>query len=113
MKTCPHCGSHAIVLFDANNDMCTDCKECFGTLEDRSMPNTDIIDALLVYMTMKESIVMSYNGIETIDIEEAQDKLVKCFGNYEQNPIVHALASLKGAKNITLSNYEWLERLNL
>ena len=29
MKICPKCGSHKVIIFDADNDLCQDCGKWF------------------------------------------------------------------------------------
>jgi len=34
MKTCPKCGSHKIIVFSSDNDMCTKCNKWFPAVKD-------------------------------------------------------------------------------
>lgn len=37
MKTCPHCNSHNISIFDADNDICRDCGEYFPAVKNQCL----------------------------------------------------------------------------
>lgn len=77
------------------------------------MKKEEIIDSLLVHMTIKESVFISMGEVKTLDTKVAQDKLVRIFGGGgENNPIIQGLKLLKGHE-MTWSNSEWIDRLGL
>jgi hypothetical protein len=47
MKQCPECGSSNVIYFTADDDTCTDCKECFPCVRDVPVASFSGNDLLL------------------------------------------------------------------
>lgn len=74
MKTCPHCYSTKVILFDADNDLCQDCERWFpavedilinysiSTKQDKECANWDLEDKE-VTLTKFHDLVIKWRGI--------------------------------------------------
>jgi hypothetical protein len=62
LKTCPKCGSHKIIYFDSDNDMCESCKEWFPALGE----NEPLENCTLLVLCKKELFFTKKGGKDVV-----------------------------------------------
>ena len=96
MKRCPHCKGTNVIIFDSDEDWCTDCKKHFDAVEDENVDREAIKTELKNARKMLLAVVIAAGGKVEIPDEIIQslsdDRQLQRFNDAAHKRVVLSVA---------------------